>query len=84
MTAEVCLMNRMGVALAADSAVTLVGDDSSKIYNSADKLFLLSEQAPVGIMVCGSSALMQAPWETLVKLYVGAPTRLPREVALGQ
>jgi len=69
MTAEVCLMNRMGVALAADSAVTLVGDDSPKIYNSADKLFLLSEESPVAIMVYGSAALTLVPWETLVKLY---------------
>lgn len=69
MTAEVCLMNQMGVALASDSAVTLVGSAMPKIYNSADKLFLLSERSPVGIMIYGGAGLQHIPWETLVKEY---------------
>jgi hypothetical protein len=68
MTAEIGVMNRIGIALAADSAVT-IGGDSQKVYSSADKLFQLSEAAPVGIMVYGSADFTGLPWETLVKAF---------------
>ncbi|MGN4454680.1 hypothetical protein [Bacillus cereus group sp. MYBK57-1] len=67
MTAEICIMNKLGVALAADSAVSLGG--TNKVYNSANKLFSLSKVQPVGIMIYGSSNYMGIPWETLIKLY---------------
>lgn len=67
MTAEICLMNKMGVALAADSAVTIGG--GNKIYNSANKLFALSKFHPVGIMIYGNAFFLRAPWETIIKLY---------------
>jgi hypothetical protein len=66
MTAEIAILNQMGVALAADSAVT-VGD--RKVYNTANKLFALSKEHPVGIMVYGSASFMGIPWETLIKIY---------------
>lgn len=66
MTAEIGVMNRLGVALAADSAVT-IGGDARKVYSSADKLFQLSEGAPVAVMVYGSASFLDRPWETLVK-----------------
>ena len=47
MTAEVGIMNASGVSLAADSAVT-VGSRAEKIYTSAEKLFQLSNSAPIG------------------------------------
>jgi hypothetical protein len=68
MTAEVGVLNRLGVALAADSAVTL-GPSAGKIYTSAEKLFQLSEVAPVGVMVYGSADFLEVPWETILKLY---------------
>jgi len=66
MTAEVAIMNKTGIALAADSAVTLGG---GKIYNSADKLFALSKYHPVGIMIYGSASFMGIAWETIIKCY---------------
>ena len=51
MTAEVAVMNSQAVALAADSAMTINYPDGQKIYNSVNKLFMLSKYAPVGIMV---------------------------------
>ena len=68
MTAEIGVLNRNGVALAADSALTL-GSPSDKIYQSANKLFQLSDHAPVGIMVYGAATLLNVPWETVIKLY---------------
>jgi len=65
MTAEIAIMNKMGVALAADSAVTL--GHGSKIYNTANKLFMLSKYHPVGIMVYNNSEFMGIPWEIIIK-----------------
>jgi hypothetical protein len=61
-------MNKIGVSLAADSAVT-IGGGTGKIYTSADKLFQLSVKYPVGAMIYGSSSLNGIPWETIVKIY---------------
>ncbi len=69
MTAEVALLNREAVALAADSAVSLMGYDQPKIYNSANKIFTLSPTEPVAVMVFNSGALGSVPWETIIKEY---------------
>jgi hypothetical protein len=50
MTAEIAIINKNAVALAADSAVTLRDPQSPKIYNTANKVFMLSKFHPVGIM----------------------------------
>jgi hypothetical protein len=67
MTAEIVVVNAIGVALAADSAVTIGSE--SKVYTSADKLFLLSNSAPIGIMIYGNSNFVGVPWETIIKAY---------------
>ncbi len=64
MTAEIAILNSSGIALAADSAVTI---GAQKVYNSANKLFTLSKYQPVGIMVYDSADLMHVPWEIIVK-----------------
>ncbi|WP_144634092.1 hypothetical protein [Priestia megaterium] len=69
MTAEVGILNRMGVALAADSAVTIGGGGMEKVYNSANKLFSLSKHHPIGIMIYGGANFMGTPWETIIKTY---------------
>lgn len=69
MTAEVAVMNQYGVALAADSAVTVRGERGPKIFSSADKIFTLSRHETVGIMVYGTASTMNVPWETIIKVY---------------
>ena len=72
MTSEVVAMNRKGVALAADSAVSITIKESgeiNKIYNSACKLFMLSRHYPVGIMIYNNASLLGVPWETIIKLF---------------
>lgn len=64
MTALIAILNKNAVALAADSAVT-----STKIHNSANKLFTLSKYEPVAIMAYGMSEYMGIPWETVIKMY---------------
>ncbi len=66
MTAEVALLNRKAVALAADSAMTLGG--SGKIY-PAQKLFALPKGHAVGVMIYNNAEFMGIPWETLIKMY---------------
>lgn len=65
MTAEALVMNRLGVGIAADSAVTI----GQKILTSADKLFQLSSEAPVGIMIYGSGSIAAVPWEIVIKTF---------------
>jgi hypothetical protein len=69
MTAEIAIINKNAVALAADSAVTLRDPESPKIYNTANKVFMLSKFHPVGIMVYGSAEFMGVPWEIIIKVY---------------
>lgn len=79
MTAEVAVMNCQAVALAADSAVTINYPDGQKIFNSVNKLFMLSKYAPAGIMVYGVGDLTGVPWETIIKCFRGelGEERLP-------
>lgn len=69
MTAEIAIMNKMAVALAADSAVTITNPKGQKIYNSINKLFSLSKYHPVGVMIYGNGQLMGVPWESIIKIY---------------
>ena len=69
MTAEVVVMNRVGVALAADSAVTVEMGGSTKVRDSALKLFTLSKYRPVGVMIYNNASLLGVPLETIIKLF---------------
>lgn len=54
MTSEICIMNTLGVVLAADSAVTISGGQSAKTYNTVNKLFGLNTH-DIGIMINGNA-----------------------------
>lgn len=69
MTAEVVIMNKLGMSMAADSAITSGVDGVPKVYNSANKLFSLSREHPVGIMVYGAASFMEIPWEVIISSY---------------
>ncbi len=65
MTAEVAILNKNAVALAADSAMTT---GLGKIY-PANKLFALTKHRPLGVMIYNKADFMGVPWETLIKMY---------------
>lgn len=69
MTAEVVAMNRLAVAIAADSAVTIRLPRGEKIYQSANKLFPLTKESSVGVMFYGSAEFMEMPWESILKIF---------------
>lgn len=73
MTSEVALMNRRAVALAADSAATFShwnrGQRRERYFKGANKIFHLSLEAPVGLMIYDNGTLQGLPWDTLVKRF---------------
>jgi hypothetical protein len=69
MTAEVAVLNKTAIALAADSKSTIRIKGIVKTHETENKLFTLSKYHPVGIMINGNAEFMQRPWETIIKLY---------------
>ena len=69
MTSEIGILNKNGVVLAADSAVTISNGINSKVFNSARKLFTLSKEHSVGIMIYGNSYFMGVPIELIIGEY---------------
>lgn len=70
MTAEIAILNRTAVALAADSVVTLsTGQRGRKTYDSAEKIFQLSRYQPIGLMIYNNAQFMNAPLEVLARRY---------------
>lgn len=69
MTAEIAIINKSAVALAADSKVTLSLGGRQKTYDTVNKLFALSKTEPVGAMIYGNAEFMGFPWETIIKEY---------------
>ncbi|MGV2124008.1 hypothetical protein ACQZ4R_13065 [Agrobacterium vitis] len=69
MTAEIAIINKSAIALAADSKVTLTIDGKQKTYDTVNKLFSLSKTEPVGAMIYGNAEFMGFPWETILKEY---------------
>lgn len=67
MTAEIAVINRSAVTLAADSAMTLSVRGAEKIYTSTDKIFELSNYDPIGIMIFNNLEYMQVPLDVAIK-----------------
>ena len=67
MTAEVALLNKQATALAADSKAMFGSGLTVKTYDSVDKLFALSRDHPVGVMIYGNAEFMRVPWEVIIK-----------------
>lgn len=84
MTAIVGILNKKGIAIAADSAVTFTNADKSvvknekgeeitlfqdKIINSGDKMLRLKDKQSVAIMIVNNAELVQFPWDIIVRWY---------------
>ena len=73
MTTAIAILNAEAVALSADSAVTINWEQQrkrhQKIYQSEDKIYKISDVAPVGIVTYGNSNFMEVPWGTVISEY---------------
>ncbi len=70
MTAEIAILNKSAVALAADSAVTIAaGRKEEKIFDTADKLFELSDRDSIGIMIYNVTSFVEIPLQILIKKF---------------
>ena len=65
MTAQVTLLNGLGVALASDSAVTFGG----KVLNSSEKIFDLALPHKLAVMTSGRADFMGIPWEVILSAW---------------
>ena len=66
MTAEIAILNRHAVALAADSAVTI---GRQRAWKTANKLFSLSPANDIGIMIYGGGSFAGYSWEIIAKTF---------------
>lgn len=64
MTSEIMILTPNAIALATDSAITI---DNRKIYNGTNKLFMLSNYPPMGIMTYNRARFFNIPFETIIK-----------------
>lgn len=69
MTAIVGVLNKHGVALAADSAVTVNVHNGRKILNSANKIIRLSKRRPMAVMIYSGASFLSTPWDLIIKMY---------------
>lgn len=64
-------MNQHALVLAANSATTVSywsqGKREVRYFKGANKLFQLSNDHPVGLMIFGTATLHEVPWELVVK-----------------
>ncbi len=77
MTVLVAVLNRSGVAIAADSASNVYCIDRERLHNTIDKIFRLSGEHKVGFMICGEAELMGIPWEDIVSMYNNSLSKKP-------
>ena len=72
MTAEIVIMNKEAVAIAADSAVSLVtgpADSPQKIFTSANKIFGLANPHTVALMIYNNARFIGIPWEPVLSRF---------------
>ena len=69
MTAIVGILNRRGLAFAADSAATHRSAAGYKISNNANKIFSLSKYHPVGVALYNNLDFMGVPWDSIIKQF---------------
>lgn len=65
MSVGVCIINRNGIALAADSAGTFTGN--RMFYNSMNKVFSLSNKYTYGAITCGNTSLYNVSIDQVLK-----------------
>ena len=68
MTAEIVLMNKMGVAIAADSAVTISTRNGRKVINTGSKIYPIANHN-IAVMTFGNAEFHGIPWEVIANMW---------------
>lgn len=68
MTSVVGILNKNGVAIAADSAVTRTRY-ITKFTKNGNKMVRLCEAIPVAVMITGNADYLQTPWDVIIRRY---------------
>ncbi|CAN2188704.1 hypothetical protein MCEMRE212_00470 [Candidatus Nanopelagicaceae bacterium] len=66
MTSQIVLMNKIGLAVASDSSLTMSRGDNRRTYASAEKIFPLDKNHKVAILHSGTVEFMEHPFEVLL------------------
>jgi len=66
LTSQIVLMNKLGVALATDSSITIRHGENTRTYGSAEKIFSLPNEHKVALLHSGSTEFMGHPYEVLI------------------
>ncbi len=66
MTSEILIMNNENIIMGADSAVTI---GNRKTHTGANKLFGLSDEPPMAMMIFGAATFGSISLESLIKDY---------------
>ena len=70
MTTVVGILNKKGVAIAADSAVTRNRRErDSKCTKNGNKMIRLCEAVPISVMLTGNNEFLDVPWEIIIRQY---------------
>ena len=70
MTTVVGILNKKGVAIAADSAVTRNRRErDSKCTKNGNKMIRLCEAVPISVMLTGNNEFLGTPWEVIIRQY---------------
>ena len=70
MTSQIVLMNKLGLAVASDSSLTMTRGDNRRTYASAEKIFPLGPDHKVAILHSGVVEFMDHPFEVLLTEWV--------------
>ena len=70
MTSQIVLMNKLGLAVASDSSLTMTRGDNRRTYASAEKIFPLGPDHKVAILHSGVVEFMEHPFAVLLTEWV--------------
>jgi hypothetical protein len=66
MTSQIVLMNKIGLAIASDSSLTMTRGSNRRTYASAEKIFPLGPDHKVAVLHSGHVEFMSHPYEVLI------------------
>lgn len=69
MTAVIGMLNKQGVAIAADSAVTRTRGYQSKVTKNGNKMIRVSNVVPISVMITGNAGFLNNPWDIIIRKY---------------